>query len=393
MIMATEREASVSNFAAQSRMLLRSLPVPLAALLMQQVLRYDRIFPREQQELKATVHALQPPRSPQMQRAVDAFAALRLSPELKTSGWETQPALWIDRITAEMWSTGQIAAFRDAAKLVLPPEPVDDPQAQSRAVVVVYDRRLRSDPAAAALFRRLRPLGTHYLAVDGAEDHATLQGWLNTRAHQTTQPYAHWLVSGDTASTGPTVAALSYAELQPARQHLLRMMNDARNAQGTGGPEGMRDAMRALTPQQMGLPEVTDPVLSDFATDVLVSGSGTQLYATTFVQWTAREVLRRAQPRTLVARFTPRNQSTSMDLRLSEPGAEPPLDNAGSLIDTEMAAHLTWVNLQRLPGADRAHFLAWHPGYGQAVLIGPGIPKGVQSQAKAGLHDLLLRMA
>ncbi|WP_419805309.1 hypothetical protein [Terriglobus sp.] len=390
----------MSDFAAQALPLLRSLPVPLAALLLQQAQRYERIFPREQQELRATLQSLQPPLSAEMQRAMDAFAALRLSPALKASGWETAPSLWVERITAEMWSSGQIAAFRNAAKLVVPPESVDDPLTQPRAVVVAYDTRLRTDSAAPALFRRLRPLGTHYLAVDGAGDPASpdewltaLDTWLTARAKAAPQTYAHWHISGGIIPSAQLpVATLSYAELQPARQQLLRMMNDARNAEGTGGPEGMRDAMRALTPQQMGLPAATDPVLRDFATDVLVGGSGTQLYATTFVQWTAREVLRRAQPRTLVARFTPRNQSASMDLRLSQPTAEPPLDPAGSLVDAEMGAHLTYVNLQRLPGAGRAHFLAWHPGYGQAVLIGRGVPAGAQIQAKTSLHDLLALM-
>lgn len=382
----------MSDFAAQTLPLLRTLPVPLASLLMQQVQRYDRIFPREQQELASTIKSLQPPRTSSMQSAVDAFAALRLSPELNRPGWESTPALWTERITAEMWSTGQIAAFREAARLVIAPEPADDPKAQPRAVVVLYDAGLRAAADAPSLLRRLRPFGTHYTAVNDPVAHEHLQTWLHGRATGAPQAYAHWLVSGSASGRTPAVASLSYAELQPARQHLLHMMNEARNAESGGGPEGMRDAMRALTPQEMGLPQTADPVLTDFATDVLVGGSGTQLYATTFVQWTAREVLRRAQPRTLLARFTPRNQSTSMDLRLSQPNAEPPLDPAGSLLDAEMGAYLTFVNLQRLPGADRAHFLAYHPGYGQAVLIGKGVVPGASVAGKTDLPDLLARM-
>jgi len=49
-----------------------------------------------------------------------------------------------------------------------------------------------------------------------------------------------------------------------------------------------------------------DAVLNRFQLSVLTEGSGTQIYSTTFVQWAARELLRRAQPLTLLARFAPR---------------------------------------------------------------------------------------
>ncbi len=385
----------MSEFAAQSLLLLRTLPVPLAALLMQQVLRYGTMFPRERHELEATLASLQPPRSAEKEHAVAAFAALRLSAGLKTSTWENDPASWMESFTAEMWSTGQIGALRDAARLVLPVQAADAPDAQRRAVVVVFDKRLQADGGAAALFRRLRPAGTHFAAVGAKDADGVLRQWLTARADAHAEPYAHWMVCGEAVAAlqVPKTATLSYAALQPARQHLLHLMNEARNEQGGGGPEGLRHAMQQLKPQQMGLPADTDPVLAAFATDVLTGGSGTQLYATTFVQWTAREVLRRAQPRTLVARFTPRNQSASMDMRLAHPTAEPPLDGAGSLLDAEMGAHLTQVNLQRLPGAERAHFLAWHEGYGQAVLIGEGVAAGVETGTRTSLRDLLQRMA
>ena len=50
-----------------------------------------------------------------------------------------------------------------------------------------------------------------------------------------------------------------------------------------------------------------DAMLTRFQLSLLTEGSGTQVFATTFVQWAAREALRRAQPITLLARFTPRS--------------------------------------------------------------------------------------
>ncbi len=43
-------------------------------------------------------------------------------------------------------------------------------------------------------------------------------------------------------------------------------------------------------------------MLNRFQLSLLTEGSGTQVFATTFVQWAAREALRRAQPLTV---FTP----------------------------------------------------------------------------------------
>jgi hypothetical protein len=49
---------------------------------------------------------------------------------------------------------------------------------------------------------------------------------------------------------------------------------------------------------------------------LLSEGSGVQFFSTTFVQWAAREVLRRAQPVTLFARFAPRVTERSMNASL-----------------------------------------------------------------------------
>lgn len=384
------------DFVAQSLPQLQTLPVPLAALLMQQVLRHDLMFPREKRELEATLVSLRLPRSPELVHAVAAFQALRMPAGMNSLNWQKEPAAWVESFTAAMWSSGQIEAYRNAAKLALP-LPMETPADMTpRAVVVAYDKRLQDNGASMALFRRLRSEGTLFRSVQNADNGLPLHAWMAARAKRNEEAYAHWWVSGDEAGATPVASApiayLTYAALQPARQHLLMMMNEARHSIGTGGPEGLRRAMQALTPDEMGLRTETDPVLRAFATDVLVGGSGTQLYSTTFVQWTAREVLRRAQPRTLVAKFTARNSSASMDTRLAHPLEEPPPDFAGSLVDAEMGAYLTYLNLLRLPGAEQAHFLAWHEGYGQAMLIGKGVPRGQIDTRSLQLSELLQRL-
>jgi hypothetical protein len=72
------------------------------------------------------------------------------------------------------------------------------------------------------------------------------------------------------------------------------------------------------------------------------------------------------------------------------PNAErPELDPVGSLVDADMGAYYNWLNQQRLPGAEKASFLAWFEGHSTAVLIGPTIPRGTESTAPADMKQLL----
>ncbi|HEY4088999.1 MAG TPA: hypothetical protein VGM43_23885, partial [Bryobacteraceae bacterium] len=113
------------------------------------------------------------------------------------------------------------------------------------------------------------------------------------------------------------------------------------------------------------------------------------VFSTTFVQWAAREAMRRAQPLTLLAHFTPRQRENTMDELLSESRRPPELDPQGSLIDADMGAYYTWLNQQRLPGADNAGFLVWFEDQPEAVAIGPRFARGKHSDAPIELKELL----
>ncbi len=64
--------------------------------------------------------------------------------------------------------------------------------------------------------------------------------------------------------------------------------------------------LRIVTPEQFPMMGHTEnPVLEHFQLSLFIEGSGTQFYSTTFVQWTARELLRRAQPLTLSCSILP----------------------------------------------------------------------------------------
>jgi hypothetical protein len=145
-----------------------------------------------------------------------------------------------------------------------------------------------------------------------------------------------------------------------------------------------------MTPEDLGL---SDGVVSRFQLSVLTEGSGTQIYSTTFVQWAARELLRRAQPLTLLARFAPRLKEQSIKDLLAQERQKPPVDPEGSLRDGDMGAYYTWLNLQRLPGSEQSGFLVWFEDHSEAVVIAPGMKPGSESNEALGLKELVSRIA
>jgi hypothetical protein len=126
-----------------------------------------------------------------------------------------------------------------------------------------------------------------------------------------------------------------------------------------------------------------------FEVKLLTEGSGTQIFSTTFAQWTAREVLRRAQPLTLLVRFAPRQRQRPMNELLSGSGGTVEFDPTGSLVDADMGAYYQWINQQRLPGSEQSSFLVWFEGHSQALAIAPSLPRGTESNSALDLGQLL----
>ncbi len=107
------------------------------------------------------------------------------------------------------------------------------------------------------------------------------------------------------------------------------------------GPEELRTNLARLLPTDLGMDKAGDAVLDRFQVKLLTEGSGTQIFSTTFAQWTAREALRRAQPLTLLVRFAPRQRQKPMNELLSSTNGNPELDFTGSLVDADMGCLLS----------------------------------------------------
>ena len=118
---------------------------------------------------------------------------------------------------------------------------------------------------------------------------------------------------------------VSYSALAAPRAAVQNRMQKTYEA-AVFDPEAFRTMLAQMKPEEAGLNAGGDEVLNRFQLSLLTEGSGTQVFATTFVQWAAREALRRAQPLTLVARFAPRQREKQMNELLAERQRPPELD-------------------------------------------------------------------
>jgi hypothetical protein len=214
---------------------------------------------------------------------------------------------------------------------------------------------------------------------------------LAARAAEQPTVYGHWYIDGGqpVEKVEQGVTCISYGGLEAARRALLRKMQTAISSGGIG-PEGLRTLLAQMGPGDLGLDDSpADTVVNRFQVALMTEGSGTQIFSTTFCQWAAREVLRRAQPLTLLLRFAPRQSQQPMNELLSPNRANPEIDSPGSLVDGDMGAYYTWLNQQRLSSAERSSFLVWFEGHTEALAIGPSMPHGTESSTSADLNFLL----
>jgi hypothetical protein len=373
---------------------LQRLPLSFLPSLLREVIEYDFKFPVERTAVEKELANLASLSPEQLKDWFQGFARIHLSSQLENSDWVNAPAQFVEQLSAHLWSTHQLDAFRAAAvgyaerlRVAAPPEPPPIPRLGIAIVgqgVAAYD---------APLFRKLRPNGAYFNHVEPENGLAMLLDAVAARARAHPIPYAHWYIDGgQEARHAPALTCVSYAALQPARAALTAKMRAEIERPGMG-PEALRTLMARMRPEDLGMTaapgKASDPVMERFQLKVLTESSGTQIFATTFAQWTAREALRRAQPLTLLVRFAPRQRQRPMNEMISEDTKPAELDPVGSLVDADFGAYYNWLNQQRLPGAEQSSFVAWFEGHNEAVAIGPAWPRGTQSNNVTDMKQLL----
>ena len=373
---------------------LQSLPLSLAPLLLRELIVYDWKFPAERDELDHQFDYLSAQSREQLQRLIAPFERLNVSAELESVDWVNAPAQFSQQLSAYLWATHQIDFFRKASVDYVAEVNASAPQKSlplpRLSLVLIGQKASDTDRK---LFRYLRPHGVHFSNVIAAGGRATLFDLLTKRAAEHPIPFGHWYIEGgDLELSQPGLTCISYNALRPVCDVLLNRM--IRTMQpGGGGPEKLRTELAQTKPEDLGVPALNgNAVLSHFKLTLLTEGSGTQIFSTTFVQWAARESLRRAQPVTLLARFNPRQRDA--EIRGPVAGAKSvPVDPDASLIDADMGAYYTWINQQRLSGSDQSRFLVWFEAHNQAFAVGPPFKAGTTDATSVTLKDITARMA
>lgn len=382
--------------ATENLSLLQQLPSPFAASLLREIIEYDWRFPAERSDIDVQLHYLGGMTTPQLQRTMAGFAALSLS-GLDKKHMAASPIEFSEKLTAYLWSMHQMDSFRMAAESyqhdLLLAEPEQQPAIPRLCIVVVGKD---SSPGSMPLFQKLRPHGTYFTRVNPAGGLNTLFDAMNQRASSHPAAYGHWYVDGGAQysrqASSPSereLTTVSYDALGTLRAALLEKMTHARTS-GVVGPEDLRSLLVQLRPEQMGAAVTSqDAVLRHFELSLLTEGSGTQIFSTTFVQWTAREILRRARPLTLMTRYAPRQMQRPMNDMLAADKSAVQYDLPGSLVDADMGAYYTWINLMRLPGADTSRFVAWFEDRQEAIVVSPTMAKGAVSTQSCDLSQIL----
>jgi hypothetical protein len=372
----------------------RELPLAFVPLLLRELIGYDWKFPAERAEMDVQLRYLAGLSLQQRSANFQPFAALKLNAELEKLDWVNDPSGFSEKLSAYLWASHQMDEFRSASiayvqglhaatpKLSLPTYRV--------AMVTVGEGVTQNTYP---LFRKLRREGVYFTNVDPTNGRAELIEFVRQRARQFPAPFGHWYIDGAHNTSEPGITTVSYASLDPLRTSLVAKMRYVMQP-GNGGPEYLRSLLARMRPEDFGLEGTGDAgVLNRYRVSLLTEGSGTQLFSTTFVQWSAREALRRAQPLTLLARFSPRQHEDSMRELLAGRQDHPVSDPAGSLVDADMGAYYTWINQQRLSGAENSRFLVWFENHSELVAIAPALKRGTLEKTPVTMRDVLERLA
>lgn len=360
--------------------LLRKIPVVLLPVFLVELKEYDWKFPIEQLQIRRRLEFVHSNLA-----STAAFDSISLPEAMDRSENVADPERFLAEISAYLWSSLQMDAYREAAvefmRAYTTANPAPSP-ACPRLAVVLIGKGTSTPPA--PLFQKLRSHGQIRTNVKTEGARRAIMEVVDRRAAEHPAPYAHWYVEGgEPLSKAPvaTVSQLNWPALASVDRDVLRVMMSC--IRSGSGPEAMQAQLFALGSQNLAASKAdSDPRLQHFAISLLTDGSGTQIFSTTFVQWATREILRRAQPLTVLARFAPRQREQPFNAMIEAVAHNSyQLDPEGSLVDADMAAYYAFLEMMNLPGASDCSILVWYEDHPLVFVAGPKIPKNTSTDS------------
>ncbi|MGP8251715.1 MAG: hypothetical protein ACLQHF_06745 [Terracidiphilus sp.] len=206
-----------------------------------------------------------------------------------------------------------------------------------------------------------------------------------------------WLIDAEEKMSGMltpesknSVSCLSYSALKPIRERFLAELNKTpKNIRAT---DEIISNVRSESGDGWGLwpAEIaSQPRLRRFVIDLFLSGNGAFIFPSAFVEWAVSEAIRRARPRTMLARFGMRSKPkpfTSIAVfenqqRISSlPDVDDPVNSA---IDAMILARYVWLSASRYPEQSQTICLCVSEHLNSAYAIAPAGKSLAWSEGRA----------
>jgi hypothetical protein len=173
----------------------------------------------------------------------------------------------------------------------------------------------------------------------------------------------------------PRATLLSFDRLKAFREgvldHIKSMARDISDA------DAIYAKLRSMDVSDWCPPEVGSiPAVREFIRSLFLSGNGSPLFSSSFVEWAAVEAMGHARPTVILGEFGLRNKPkpfTSVAVFENQEKAtpQPPVpDPEGSAVDAVMLAYYTWLGAARFVEYQRTACLCVFDGTPYAVVAG-----------------------
>ena len=343
--------------------LLARLPTTFVPVLNEQLANWGQLFPAERRPIRTSMEYLDSLPEEEFRSLLGPIFDLEAKMDL--ASWSGDRSRLSIQDTSRLarsphypqWRVEVEKLFENIHQATVKAE--DPARARNKLVVVIMPAGLPEDSG--QRWQRMARRGRWYqLAEPFGKVLGPLVGALADReSHQTTEPIEHtWILESATELTPfgdrETVTLLSFEELEKARVHFSRKLNEIDKVM-----ESLDQTYTDLRSDDMTKllrgPARDDVRLREFIRELFLSGNGAVQFCNSFVQWGASEILRRAEPQTLICYFGIRDEIKPFsglvlfeDQSTANPVPYKP-DPRGSLIDIGLLGEYVHLSAVRRP--------------------------------------------
>src|SRR5256885_13734433 len=92
--------------------ILQELPLSFVPSLLREAIDYDFKFPAERKALEKELATLDSLSAAHTKEWFQGFLEISISPQLEANDWVNAPAQFVEQLSAHLWTTHQVGAFR-----------------------------------------------------------------------------------------------------------------------------------------------------------------------------------------------------------------------------------------------------------------------------------------